>query len=44
MIGPTSPREKITMERNADNSRLPDSQKANPQGSTQISTEGRIAL
>ena len=43
IIGPISPSEKITMDRKVDSSRLPESQNAKPQGSTQISTEGRMA-
>ena len=44
IIGPTRPREKITMDRKVESSRLPESQNEKPQGSTQISTEGRMAL
>ena len=36
--------EKIIIERKVESSRLPESQNAKPQGSTQISTEGRMAL
>ena len=41
---PNQPSEKITMDRKVESSRLPESQNAKPQGSTQISTEGRMAL
>ena len=44
IIGPISPSEKITIDRKVESSRLPESQNAKPQGSTQINTEGKMAL
>ena len=38
------PSEKITIDRKMESSRLPESQNAKPQGSTQINTEGKMAL